>query len=87
MRKVDGMIKLQNAHEQFELEKTRWQILCTIQPHIKKKLKLQDIAVLEGDKKKIKDAPLSPEKVDNIIEKLKGRPTKQVRIETLLKNG
>ncbi len=87
IRKIDGIIKQKNESEKSEMERTRWQILCLVQPHIKRKLKLQDIAVFDWEKKQKKDVPLSPEKITRIAEKLKGRPMKEIKIEKLLNNG
>jgi len=87
MRKVDGMINQKNEDYKTNLENIRLHAFWIVQSKTKRKLKLSDFMVFEWEKKQKKDAPLSPEKVDNIIEKLKGRPTKQVRIETLLNNG
>jgi len=68
------------------MERARWMILCTIQPHIKKKLTNRDIAIFDWEKDTEKSKPLPPEEIDKIVKRLKGKKLVPISPKKLL-NG
>ena len=76
--KIDGIFKRAAQKEQLEWERTRFSILCTIQPHVKKRLKATDIVVFDWEKRPKTDALPRDEalKIANKLKKMKQKPIK-----------